>query len=122
MHSSEPKYWIELAKGTLGLGAHITNARLHVLDLMVQEAYEQVPVYWNLTDYEVVRDHLRVMIYLLGFAKKEHIVAREKQPMIWMFIGQCTRLIEELPVYTHPIATEEPSEPKYVPTVGEIPF
>lgn len=110
VNKTEVRCWIVFALGALGMTARRTNARLHAIDLMVQDAHDLTPP-WETE----ARQRLWAMSYLLGFAKREHVMAAEKQPMIWMFIDLAEEIVkEEQP--------EESIQPEYVPTVGEMPF
>lgn len=86
------KLWIDVAKSTLHSGNKVGSARLHALQMMVDEAHD-TSVYWE----EAYQPVLRHVSRLCVFAKMDHVTANEKNIFIHIIIDLLETQLKNLP-------------------------
>ena len=86
------KLWREVAKSTLHSGNKVGSARLHALQMMVDEAHDTA-LYWDVK----YKPTLLSVSKLCQFAKKEHVTANEKNIFIHIIIDLLEIQLKNLP-------------------------
>lgn len=86
------RLWIEVAKSTLHSGNKVGSARLHALQMMIDETADNA-LYWE----DKHRPTLMSVSKLCQFAKKEHVTANEKNIFIHIIIDMLETQFKNLP-------------------------
>lgn len=101
----EVRVWKRVTDLSFGNGHHITNARLHALQRMIEWRLSfQEHYIWQvgLFDQYDSKIELETMIRLCDFAKQEDVTAAEKQIYLHLIRDICNTLINAAPALEIP--------------------
>lgn len=99
------RVWKRVVDLSFGQGHHITNARLHALQRMIEWRLSFQEHYtWRvgLFDHYDSKIELETMIRLCDFAKSKDVTAAEKQIYLHLIRDICNTLINAAPVLAEP--------------------
>lgn len=109
-HAADLKLWIGVAKSSLHCGNKVGSARLHALQMMIDE--EADTGYWP-TGQEERKETLKNVSRLCLFAKKEHVTAHEKNIFIHIIIDLMETELRNLPTEPPRRLVDQPKQDEF---------